>query len=115
MTSPIVPSLSHPLIPSRPSLPSEYKQQLNMYMKEYRKLHKDAIMDAQKRYREAHKNDEHLRKKRCEYSKKYYYKSKDSRPPKTDEQKARGKEYHKSYYYAKIKLERALPANTSRA
>ena len=60
-------------------------------MKEYRKLHKDAIMDAQKRYREAHKNDEHLRKKRCEYSKKYYYKSKDSRPPKTDEQKTRGK------------------------
>ena len=61
----------------------------------YVHIHKDAIMDAQKRYREAHKNDEHLRKKRCEYSKKHYYKSKDFRPPKTDEQKAREKELTK--------------------
>ena len=48
-------------------------------MKEYRQQHKDAIIDAQVRYREAHKNDEHLRKKRCEYSKKYYYEMKDPR------------------------------------
>ena len=53
----------------RPSMPPEYKEHLNLYMKHYRQQHKDAIIDAQKRYREAHKNDEHLRKKRCEYSK----------------------------------------------
>ena len=39
------------------------KEQLNLYMKEYRKQHKDAIVDAQKRYREAHKNDEFLRQR----------------------------------------------------
>ena len=59
---------------------------------------RDSIIAAQKRYREAHKNDEHLRKKRCEYSKKYYCKIKDARPPKTDEQKEREKEYQKNYY-----------------
>ena len=48
------PSTTHTL---KPSMPQEYKQQLNMYMKEYRKQHKDAIIDAQKRYREAHKNE----------------------------------------------------------
>ena len=53
----------------RPTMPYEYKEHLNLYMKHYRQQHKDAIIDAQKRYREAHKNDEHLRKKRCEYSK----------------------------------------------
>ena len=31
----------------RPSMPPDYKDQLNLYMKEYK--HKDAIMDAQKR------------------------------------------------------------------
>ena len=91
----------------RPSMPPEYKQHLNLYMKEYRQQRKESIVDAQKRYREAHKNDEHLRKKRCEYSKKYYCKIKDIRHPKTDEQKAREKEYHKNYY-EKIKQERAL-------
>ena len=89
----------------RLSMPPEYQQQLNLYMKEYRQQHRDSIIDAQKRYREAHKNDEHLRKKRCEYSKKYYYKIKDKRPLKTDEQKARAKEYQKNYY-DKIKRER---------
>ena len=54
-------------------------------MKKYRQQHKEAIIDAQIRYREAHKNDEHLRQKRCEYAKKYYYKIKDTRPPKTKE------------------------------
>ena len=87
----------------RPSMSPEYKEQLNLYMKEYRKQHKDAITDAQKRDREVHKNDEHLRKKRCEYSKKYYCKIKDRRPPKTDEQKARAKEYQKNYYDKKKK------------
>ena len=65
-------------------------------MKEYQKQHKDTITDAKKCYREAHKNDEHLRKKRCEYSKKYYNKIKDTRPPKTEEEKAREKEYYKN-------------------
>ncbi len=73
----------------RPSIPSEYKKHLNLYMKEYRQQHKESMVDAQKRYREAHKNDEHLRKKRCEYSKKYYYKIKDTRPPKTEEKQAK--------------------------
>ncbi len=92
----------------RPSMPPEFKDHLKLYMKEYRQQHKESIIDAaQKRYREAHKNDEHLRKKRCEYSKKYYCKIKDTRPPKTEEQKAREKEYHKNYY-KKIKRERAL-------
>ena len=91
----------------RPSPPPEYKQQLNLYMKEYRQKHKESIIESQKRYREAHKNDEHLRKKRCEYSKKYYCKIKDTRPPKTEEQKAREKEYHKNYY-EKIKEKRVL-------
>ena len=69
-------------------MPLEYKQYLNLYMKEYRQQHKAAIIDAQKRYREVHKNDDHLRKKKCEYSKKYYYKIKDARPaPKTEEQR----------------------------
>ena len=67
-------------------------------MEEYRQQHRDSIIDAQKRYREAQKNDEHLRKKRCEYSKKYYYKIKDTRPPKTEEEMTREKEYHKNYY-----------------
>ena len=82
----------------KPSMPPEYKKHLNLYLKEYRQQHKESIIDAQKRYREAHKNDEHLRKKRCEYSKKYYCKIKDTRPPKTEEQKKREKEYHKNYY-----------------
>ncbi len=43
-------------------------------------------------------SEEHLRKKRCEYSKKYYYKIKNTRPPKTEEKQAREKEYHKNYY-----------------
>jgi hypothetical protein len=98
------PSITHTL---KPSKPPEYKEHLNLYMKEYRQQHKASFVDAQKRYREAHKNDEHLRKKRCEYSKKYYCKIKDTRPPKTEEQKAREKEYHKNYY-EKIKRERAL-------
>ena len=104
MSSSNAPSTSYIL---RPSMPPEYKQHLNLYMKEYRQQHKESIVDAQKPYREAHKNDKHLRKKRCEYSKKYYYKIKDTRPPKTDEQKAREKEYHKNYY-EKIKRERVL-------
>ena len=91
----------------RPSMPPEYKQYLNLYMKTYRQQHKESIIDAQKRYREANKNDEHLRKKRCEYSKKYYCKIKDARPPKTEEQKAREKEYHKNYY-EKMKEKRVL-------
>ena len=91
----------------RPSMPPEYKVQVNAYMKEYRRQHTDSIINAQKRYREAHKNDDHLRKKRCEYSKKHYYKIKDSRPPKTDAQKLREKEYHK-HYYEKTKQERSL-------
>ena len=92
----------------RPSMSPEYKERIKLYMKEYRNQpDKDDITDAQKRYREAHKNDEHLRKKRCEYSKKYYYKIKDTRPPKTEEEKARGKEYHKNYY-EKIKEKRVL-------
>ena len=89
----------------RPSMPPEYKERIDLYMKEYRKQHNGAFIDAQKRYREAHKNDEPLRQKRCEYSKKHYYKIKDTRPPKTEEQKAREKEYHKKYY-EKIKQER---------
>ena len=104
MNSPNTPSVPYTL---RPSMPPEYKEYLNLYMKEYRQQHKDAIIDAQKRYREAHKNDEHLRKKRCEYSKKYYYKTKDTRPPKTEEQQAKEKEYHKNYY-EKIKEKRVL-------
>ena len=104
MNLPTTPSTSYTL---RPSMPPEYKGHLNLYMKKYRQQHKESIVDAQKRYREAHKNDEHLRKKRCEYSKKYYHKTKDIRHPKTDEQKAREKEYHKNYY-EKIKRERAL-------
>ena len=91
----------------RPTMPYEYKEHLNLYMKEYRQKHKESIIESQKRYREAHKNDEHLRKKRCEYSKKYYCKIKDTRPPKTEEQKAREKEYHKNYY-EKIKEKRVL-------
>ena len=98
------PSTTHTL---KPSMPQGYNQQLNLYMKHYRQQHKEAIIDAQKRYREAHKNDEHLRKKRCEYSKKYYYKIKDARPPKTDEQKTREKEYHKNYC-EKMKEKRVL-------
>ena len=93
MSSPNTPSASYT---RRPSMPEEYKQHLNQYMKEYRQQHKDTITDAQKRYREAHKNDEHLRKKRCEYSKKYYCKIKDTQPPKTDEQKVKEKKYHKN-------------------
>ena len=104
MSLPNAPSTSYA---HRPSLPPEYKEHLNLYMKEYRQQHKDSIIEAQKRYRETHKNDEHLRKKRCEYSKKYYCKIKDTRPPKTEEQKAREKEYHKNYY-EKIKRERVL-------
>ena len=103
----ILPTTQSPSYTLRPSMPSEYKKHLNLYMKEYRQQHKDAVIDAQIRYREAHKNDEHLRKKRCEYSKKYYCKIKDARPPKTEEQKAREKEYHKNYY-EKIKQERDL-------
>ena len=76
-------------------------------MKEYRKQHSNAIVETQKRYREAHKNDEHLRKKKCEYSKIYYYKIKDTRPPKTNEQKIKEKEYHKQYY-EKTKQQRSL-------
>ena len=53
----------------RPFMSLEYKKQVNVYMKEYRRQHIDVIVEAQKRYREAHKNDEHLRKKRREYSK----------------------------------------------
>ena len=53
----------------RPNMPLKYKEQVNVYMKEYRRQHIDAIVETQKRYREAHKNDEHLRKKRCKYSK----------------------------------------------
>ena len=100
MNSPNTPPTSYI---NRPSIPPDYKEQLNLYMKKYRQQHIDAIIDAQKRYREAHKNDEHLRKKRCEYSKKYYYKIKNTRPPKTDEQKARAKEYQKNYYDKKKK------------
>ena len=87
----------------KPSMPPEYQQQLNLYMKEYRQQHKDSIIDAQER---SHKNDEHLRKKRCEYSKKYYCKIKDTQLPKTEEQQAREKENHKNY--EKIKRERVL-------
>ena len=104
MNSPNTPSITHTL---KPSMPPEYKEHLNLYMKEYRQQHKESIVGAQKRYREAHKNDEHLRKKRCEYSKKYYCKIKDTRPPKTDEQKVKEKKYHKNYYQ-KIKEKQAL-------
>ena len=102
MNLPTTQSTSYTL---RPSMPPEYKGHLNLYMKEYRQQHKDSIIEAQKLYRETHKNDEHLRKKRCEYSKKYYCKIKDTRPPKTEEQKIREKEYHKNYY-EKINRER---------
>ena len=67
-------------------------------MKEYRKQHKDAMVDNQKCYREAHENNQHLRQKKCEYSKKYYYKIKDTQPPKTKEQNAREKEYNQNIY-----------------
>ena len=49
MSLPNTPSTSYTL---RPSMPPEYKQHLNLYMKEYRQQHKDATIDAQKRYRE---------------------------------------------------------------
>ena len=65
-------------------------------MKEYRHQHRDSIIDAQKRYREAHKNDEHLRKKRCQYSKIYYCKIKDTRPKKRPLKKAKEKKITKT-------------------
>ena len=39
----------------RPSMPLEYKQQVNLYIKKYRQQRRDSIFDTQKRYREAHK------------------------------------------------------------
>ena len=83
---------------------------------EYRQQHIDSIIDHDAQIKSLSHylsigrciNDEHLAaKKRCEYAKNYYCKIKDTRSPKTDEQKAKEKEYHKNYY-DKIKEKRVL-------